>query len=108
VDIVGAAGRPDEAIDSIVETQPDLVLLDYQLDGGTGLDVMRGVRGRAPGVIFAVRTSHATPQHRRACVEAGAAMFFDKATDFAQVRTFIANFPQVRPSTFRPSKGRTT
>jgi two-component system OmpR family response regulator len=108
VDVVGAAGRPAEAIHSIVETQPDLVLLDYQLDGGTGLDVMRAIRPRAPDVVFAILTSHATPQHRRACLEAGAATFFDKATDCAQMRTFIVNFRQLRQSTFRPSKGRTT
>ena len=92
VEVVGVAGRPDEAIDAILEVSPDLVLLDYQLDGGTGLKVLRGVHDRAPAVVFAVLTHHSTPQHRRACLEAGATAFFDKATDFAQVRTFIASF----------------
>ena len=94
VEVVGTAGRPRDAIDAILLIHPDLVLLDYQLDGGTGLDVLRGVHPQAPGVVFAILTHHATDQHRRACLEAGATAFFDKATDFAQLRAFIASFPR--------------
>jgi DNA-binding NarL/FixJ family response regulator len=43
VEIVGNAGTPSEAIDGILRTRPDCVLLDYQLIGGTGVDVLRAV-----------------------------------------------------------------
>jgi len=68
VEIVGNAGTPSEAIDGILRTRPDCVLLDYQLIGGTGVDVLRAVHPRSPSTAFIVLTNNATPQHRRACL----------------------------------------
>ncbi len=90
VEIVGNAGTPSEAIDGILRTRPDCVLLDYQLIGGTGVDVLRAVHPRSPGTAFIVLSNHATPQHRRACLDAGARYFFDKSTEFVQIRHAIA------------------
>lgn len=90
VEIVGNAGTPSEAIDGILRTRPDCVLLDYQLIGGTGVDVLRAVHRQSPGIAFIVLTNHATAQHRRACLDAGARYFFDKSTEFGQIRGAIA------------------
>jgi DNA-binding NarL/FixJ family response regulator len=66
------------------------VLLDYQLTGGTGVDVLRAVHPRSPEIAFIVVTNHATAQHRRACLDAGARFFFDKSTEFTRIRGAIA------------------
>ena len=91
VQIVGEAGTPAEAIDGILRTNPDCVLLDYQLIDGTGVDVLRAVHPDAPDIAFIVLTNHATAQHRRACLDAGARFFFDKSTEFGLVRKTIAD-----------------
>jgi two-component system response regulator DevR len=91
VDVVGDAGTPGDAIAGILETRPDCVVLDYQLSRGTGLDVLRTVHPQAPDIVFVVLTNHATPQHRHACLEAGARFFFDKTTEFGGIREVIAN-----------------
>ena len=96
VTIVGDAGTPAEAIDGILRTRPDCVLLDYQLVGGTGVDVLRAVHPRSPDIAFIVLTNHATPQHRRVCLDAGARYFFDKSTEFVQIRDAIAEI-EARP-----------
>jgi DNA-binding NarL/FixJ family response regulator len=90
VEIVGDAGTPRDAIDGILRTHPDCVLLDYQLEGGTGVDVLRAVHARSPDIAFIVLTNHATPQHRRACLDAGARHFLDKSTEFGSIRSAIA------------------
>lgn len=90
IDIVGEAGTPASAIDGILRTEPDCVLLDYQLVDGTGIDVLRAVHPRLPQVTFIVLTNHATPQHRQACLAAGARFFFDKSTEFGSIRAAIA------------------
>lgn len=90
VDIVGDAGTPEEAIAGILSTRPDCVLLDYQLLGGTGVDVLRAVHPRSPEIAFIVLTNHATAQHRRACIDAGARFFLDKSTEFGAIRGAIA------------------
>ena len=56
----------------ISETQPDCVVLDFQLIGGTAVDVLRAVHPGSPEIAFIVLTNHPTPQYRRACMEAGA------------------------------------
>ncbi len=43
-EVVGEAGDVEEAVDVIVATQPDGVLLDVHLSSGSGADVVRGVR----------------------------------------------------------------
>jgi len=91
VEVVGDAGTPADAIEAIRRTHPDCVLLDYQLDGGTGVDVLRAVHPSSPDIVFIVLTNHATTQHRRACIDAGARFFFDKSAEFGQVCAAIAN-----------------
>jgi DNA-binding NarL/FixJ family response regulator len=93
--VVGDAGTPAEAIDGILRTRPDCVLLDYQLVDGTGVDVLRAVHPQSPDIAFIVLTNHATPQHRRACLDAGARYFFDKSTEFSCLRGAIAELDRV-------------
>jgi DNA-binding NarL/FixJ family response regulator len=90
VDVVGEAGTPADAIAGILRVHPQYVLLDYQLEGGTGLDVLRAVHPQDPGVVFIVLTNHATPQYRDACLEAGARHFLDKSSEFGRIKEFIA------------------
>jgi len=90
VEIVGDAGTLEEAIAGILSTHPDCVLLDYQLMGGTGVDVLRAVHPKSPEIAFIVLTNHATAQHRRACLDAGARFFLDKSTEFGSIRSAIA------------------
>jgi len=89
VTVVGEAGTPADAIDGIVRTRPECVLLDYQLEGGTGLEVLRAVHPRAPDIAFIVLTNHATGPYRRACIEAGARHFLDKSSDLDQIKDVI-------------------
>ena len=96
VEVVGDAATPGDAVDGILASHPDLVLLDFQLDGGTGIDVLRGVRRRVPNVVFAVLTQHAGAQYRRACLDAGANYFFDKMAELGHIRQVIADVAAVR------------
>ena len=85
VAVVGEAASAAEAIAGILHTLPDSVLLDLNLIGRTGLDVMRAVRPRAPEIVFVVLTNHSESQYRDACMEAGARYFLDKSQDFDRV-----------------------
>ncbi|HEX6231736.1 MAG TPA: response regulator transcription factor [Jiangellaceae bacterium] len=52
VEIAGEAADAGEAIAVILETQPDVVLLDVHLPGGGGVEVLRQVHPKAPDVRF--------------------------------------------------------
>lgn len=95
VNVVGEAGTPAGAVTGILRTLPDYVVLDFQLDGGTAVDVLRAIRSQVQGMIFIVLTHHPQSQFRRACMEAGADAFFDKSTEISKVRDMIAG---IRPA----------
>lgn len=102
VKVVGEAESPAEAAAAILETLPDLVILDFQLHGGTGVDVMRAVLPVLPDVAFLVLTNHPNPQYRRICMGAGARWFFDKSTEFGKIKDVIATF--LSPQSFQQSE----
>jgi len=89
VEVVGEAETPADAIEGILKLKPAWVVLDYQLRGGTGVDVLRAVHPTAPGVVFVVLTNHPTLQYRRLCVEAGASWFLDKSIEFSRIKDVI-------------------
>ena len=92
VAVVGEARTESEAIDGIVATCPDIVLLDLNLGAGSGMHVLHAVQHKLPRVSVVVLTNHSEPQYRRACMKAGARHFFDKSTQFDCVRTVISDF----------------
>ena len=53
-EIAGTAGTGEEALNELDRLKPDILLLDLQMPGGSGLDVLRRVRSqeRAPKVIL--------------------------------------------------------
>jgi two-component system response regulator DevR len=96
VDIVGEAADARGAIDAILRLQPDSVVLDLNLMGSTGIEVIREVHPRAPQIVFVVLTNHAELQYRRACTRAGASYFLDKSRDFERVPQVIAEIAATR------------
>jgi DNA-binding NarL/FixJ family response regulator len=96
VRIVGeAAGAPQAAVD-ILALRPDSVLLDLNLGGSSGIQLLNTLHPQAPEVVFVVLTNHAEPQYRRACQRAGASYFLDKSTEFDRVPGVIAEIAATR------------
>lgn len=52
IEIVGEASSASEAERKIEEERPDLVFMDIEIPGGSGIEVLRGIRGPIPYVIF--------------------------------------------------------
>jgi DNA-binding NarL/FixJ family response regulator len=93
VSVVGEAETPLDAIEGILARRPNCVVLDFQLLGGTGVEVLRKVHPAAPEIEFIVLTNHPNAQYRRICMEAGATFFFDKSTEFGKIKDVIAGRP---------------
>lgn len=87
--LVGEAGTVGSAIEGIRATHPSALILDLQLEDGSGLEVLKAVRPSAPALHVAVLTNYATDQHRRACMDAGAEYFLDKSSDFPRIREIV-------------------
>jgi len=87
---VGEASRASEAIDRIIETQPDAVVLDLKLAEGSGFDVLRAVHQRAPGIDLYMLSNFSAEPYRRMAARLGARDFFDKSRDIQRVREVLA------------------
>ena len=87
IQMVGDARNYDDAVSGILSTRPDVAILDIKLanDRGSGIDVLQRVKAELPGLKAIMLSNHATPQHLRASVEAGAEYFLDKSTDFERI-----------------------
>ena len=96
ITVVGQAECPIGAIDGIVRTNPDAVVLDIHLHNGSGIDVMRGLRYRTVGTVFIVLTNFPSPQHRKFYLEAGATYFLDKLNEFKKVAGIISSLGSTR------------
>lgn len=87
---VGCAAEAEPAVDGILAAGADAVVLDLQLAKGSGFDVLRALRSRAPQVAVYVLTNFASDGYRRAAERLGARGFFDKTNDIARLREALA------------------
>ena len=80
----------DAGVEAIIETQPDLVILDLMLPGVNGLDVCRQVRDAYSGAILMLTASQSEADHV-AGLELGADDFVTKPIEprvlLARIRT---------------------
>jgi len=85
IDMIGQAENVQDAISSIHKLNPDVVILDIRMPGGSGMDVLKTIekRNRMPVVIMLTNYPHS--QYRNKCLDAGADFFFDKSREFEKV-----------------------
>jgi response regulator of citrate/malate metabolism len=97
--VAGIARSGGQARDMIQGLRPDVVLLDLELPGVSGLELLRDMRrGPDPTEVIVV-SAHASPQLVRNCIQLGALDYLVKpfwVSRFAQALALVA----VRANTF--------
>jgi DNA-binding NarL/FixJ family response regulator len=100
--LVGQAGDVLETVLGIQNLKPDALILDLQMPGGTGLDVLRTIRVAHPYLYVLICTNYPYPQYREECVSAGANFFLDKSAEFEKIpeilRELIQSESKVSPT----------
>jgi len=90
--IVAQADTPAAALAAIGESEPDVVIVDLQLRGGTsGLTILKWLREHRPAIAAVVLSNSAYAQMRTACLDLGARLFLDKASEFARLPKVLAD-----------------
>ena len=82
VHIVGQAQDGTTAVSEIRATAPDVVILDINLPGENGIEVLRTIKGISPAPMVLMLTNYAHPLYWKKCMNEGADGFFDKSTEF--------------------------
>ena len=83
VEVVGVGRTEASAIESVRALKPDVIVLDLQLEDGTGTNVIKAIRGdpSLAAVRIVVASNHTSPQLRAGCLELGANFYFDKVKE---------------------------
>ncbi|MER7892225.1 response regulator transcription factor [Micromonospora sp. NPDC094482] len=76
--VVASVGRGDEVLAAARDTRPDVVLLDIELPGRSGLDLVGDVAQALPDCAVIVVTTFGRPGYLRRAMEAGAKGFLVK------------------------------
>jgi DNA-binding NarL/FixJ family response regulator len=85
IEVVGQAGSVAEALSTIHGLQPDIVILDLDIPGGSGLDVLHQIKQNGLGAIVIILTNYTFVGFRQKCMDAGANFFLDKSSEFDQI-----------------------
>jgi DNA-binding NarL/FixJ family response regulator len=85
IEITGQAGNVHDAIDSIQALEPDVVILDIKMPGGSGVDVLRHIKKEQPSTVVIILTNYPYPQYRQECMDEKADFFFDKSIESEKV-----------------------
>ena len=85
IEMIGEAENVQDAINSIHEFDPDVVILDIRMPGGSGIDVLKKIKKINEVPVIIILTNYPHSQYRKKCMEAGADFFFDKSRDFEEI-----------------------
>ncbi len=79
------AQNASEAIAAFQQLKPEVAILDIQMPGGSGIDVLVHIKKESPRTTVIMLTNYPLPPFRKCCQKAGADYFFDKSTEFEKV-----------------------
>jgi DNA-binding NarL/FixJ family response regulator len=71
-EVVGEAGTAREAVEQVVKTSPDVVLMDIRLPGASGIEACEEITRISPGTRVIMLTSYAEDEMLFSAIRAGA------------------------------------
>lgn len=92
IQIVEECSDADSAIAAIAEYDPEFVMMDFHLDSGTAVEVLRACRSAKPRPIGIVYTLKTDPSTRAISYASGADIFYDKSKEMAPLLTMLRKF----------------
>jgi len=112
-DVVAQASRGDEAVAAAARLRPDLILIDLDMPGMSGIDAIRSIRIDDADVPIGVLTMFETQDYVKAALFAGASGYLAKdatpadlcgaAADLAQGKRELIAIPPPAPRAGAPS-----
>lgn len=78
VEVVGEAGTREEALDLVRRYEPDLTILDLNMKGSSGVEILSTLKEEDPSRRIVILTVSDSGKDMTACIQAGADGYFLK------------------------------
>lgn len=89
IDVVGIATTVSQAVELVQTNKPDLILMDYVLPDGTGLDAAKAILGKQPDTKIIFLSVHDDDEHLFSALRSGAIGYLPKSISFQELLTFL-------------------
>jgi DNA-binding NarL/FixJ family response regulator len=97
IEVVGEASRGDETLLKLAELEPDVLLLDLNMPGGDGFEVLRKARDSAGGARIVVLSLHVQSEYVSRAVREGADGYLSKDLAVQELPDAIASVMAGKP-----------
>ena len=88
-DVVGLAGSEDEAVALSAAVEPDLVLMDVRMPGGSGLAATSRIKAAQPAIAIVILTVSEDEDDLFEAIKAGAQGYLLKNLEAAELRSML-------------------
>ena len=88
-DSIATANDYEQAVSMIAKQKPDIVLLDINMPGKSGIEVLNYIKEGGWGCKVIMVSNHSNESYRQLCLEAGADYFLDKSREFGLIPSLI-------------------
>jgi len=88
---IECAGAHSMALRLLMGASFDIVVLDINLPGGSGIDLLRHIKATCPQTIVIMLTNQSGRYYRDICKRLGADYFADKSNEFEVLPLVIAS-----------------
>ncbi len=91
IELKGAFRNGYEALEALRDQKPDLAILDFNMPGLSGLEVLKEIRKENKQLKVIILTLRSLDIYRHLALQAGADYFFSKADDFEKLSPLLAD-----------------
>jgi DNA-binding NarL/FixJ family response regulator len=83
------ASNYEDATSLIHELNPQVAMLDINLPGKSGIDILNYIKKENKECRVIMITNHAFESYRKKCIDLGAEHFLDKSSDFEKIPSIL-------------------
>jgi DNA-binding NarL/FixJ family response regulator len=89
VEIVGTYKNGTDTLSALRILKPDLAIVDIEMEGLTGLDILNEIRKENKTLKFIIFSFHASDYYRQLAIQSYADYFFSKVDDFEKIAEVV-------------------
>lgn len=94
--IVGLATNATKAVEYIMKSNPDVLILDIHMPDGNGIDILKQIKKEKPSIIVVMLTNYPESDYKKICKKEGADYFLDKSIEFEKIGDICRNLVSQR------------